>query len=152
MLWIQFTEDHVKARFSARELEVYELTAAAEYPDDGGAAVVPPDAPKRMPEIINQVCNRFRGKIRSNPQVVALGPTGTLPDFCIFSAAIIARDSLIALPPTEEGMTNPRQKEHDAAEKELAGLTTLSANAFIFDEAVPANTSVRAGGKPLLDF
>ena len=151
MPWVLFTADHVKARLAARELAVYEAISHAEDPDEDGEAEVPADAPERLPAIIEQVCNRFRGAIRSNPRVTSLGPAGTLPDFVIFSASVIARDSLIALPPVEEGMTNPRQKEHDAAEAELKWLRTADPKVFI-DDTAQAASSVAFGGQPLLDF
>ena len=152
MPWITFTADHVKARLSARELETYEDVSRAEYGEDDEEPSVPPDAPERMPAILEQVCNRFRGAIRSNPRVSVLGPAGTLPDFVIFSAAVIARDSLIALPPIEEGMTNPRQKEHDAAEAELKWLRTADPKVFADDEAAASSNGGAFGGQPLLDF
>ena len=151
MSWITFSADHVKARMTVRELAVYESVSRAEYPEEGGEAEVPDDAPLRMPAIIEQVCNRFRGAIRSNPRVTLLGPAGTLPDFIIFSASVIARDSLIALPPVEEGMTNPRQKEHDAAEAEFKWLRTADPKVFVDDED-QASSGVAYGGQPLLDF
>lgn len=150
MSWVIFTADHVKARFSTRELETYEDTARGEY-DEAGETEIPEGAPLRMPEIVKQVCNRFRFAILSNPNVSALGPDGTLPEGLVFSAAVIARDSLIALPPSEEGVTNPRQKEHDAAEAELRAIRSMSAAAFAVDSP-PAPASPLFGGDPLLQF
>lgn len=147
MAWILFTETHVKDRMSARELDVYEAVSRAEYPDDGGPAEVPADAPLRMPGVIKQVCDRFRFSILSNPNVSALGPDGTLPEGLIYSAAVIARDSLIALPPTEEGMTNPRQKEHDAAEKELRDIRTAPAAPFAIETPSPITSSSIGGDR-----
>lgn len=152
MPWVPLTAQNVIDRMSAREVDVYESVSRKEYDEDGEEPpAVPVDAPERMPSVIEQVVNRFRGKIRANPNVSAMGPAGTIPDFCVFSAAIIARTALIALPPTQEGMTDPRRDEYRAAEKELEGLASLHAGAYGEDPPV-ASSSPSFGGSPLLDF
>lgn len=152
MPWVTFTVDHVKARMSAREVETYELVSRKEYAEDeGDPPDVPEDSPERLPLIVKQVCDRFRFAILANPAVTDLGPDGTLPEGLVYSAAVIARDALIALPPTEEGMSNPRQKEHDAAEKDLKDARQLPAAVFAVD-APTATASAGYGGKPLLEF
>jgi hypothetical protein len=139
--WITFTADDVKARMSARELEVYEVTATE---DD----VTPID---RMAAIVAQVLAMFRGAIRSNPATTQMGAAGTLPDLCIYYAAVIGRNSLIGLNPVSEGMTDPRREEQKAAEKMLADLRTMSSQAFA-DDPVAAAASSSYGGEDLLDF
>jgi len=139
--WITFTADDVKARMSARELAVYESTATT---DD----VTPID---RMAAVVAQVLAMFRGAIRSNPTTTEMGAAGTLPDFTIYSAAVIARNSLIGLNPVSEGMTDPRRDEQKAAEKMLADLRTMSSQAF-GDDPVSASVTSSFGGADLLDF
>ncbi|WP_193214803.1 hypothetical protein [Luteolibacter marinus] len=144
----------MKSRLAVRELETYEATALSEYPEGGGEAEVPGDAVDRLPEIAAQVLARFRGMIRANPRVTQLGPTGTLPDFCIESAAIIARVGLVGLNPVPEGMTDPRRDEYRNAEKFLESLRGMEASAFLDDEtpAAGANVAPAFGGNPLLRF
>lgn len=138
---------------SQRELDVYESVSRAEYGDDDAPPEVPADAPERMPQIIEQTVNRFRMAIRANPRVSSMGVAGTLPAGLVYSASVIARDALIAMPPTEEGMTNPRQKEHDMAEEELKALRTMNPSAFEDDPvAPPSPIAPSSGGDCLLHF
>ena len=152
MPWVTFTADHVKARMSARELETYEIVSRKEYADDDGESEVPIGSPERMPQIVKQVCDRFRFAILSNPAVSVLGPDGTLPEGLIYSASVIARDALIALPPVEEGTTNPRQKEHDAAEAELKAIRTMPGAAFVVETSSDTSGSSASGGDSILEF
>lgn len=151
MPWITFSADHVKARLSSRELDVYEETATANNDDSDGNPTAP--STPRLPEIVDQVCNRFRGAIRANPLVTVMGDAGTLPDFCIYDAAVLARAALIGLNPVPEGMTDPRRDEVRAAEKALEALRTMNPKAFA-DDPAPAGSEASAsyGGAPLLDF
>jgi hypothetical protein len=154
MPWIPFTPDHVNSRMSAREVGVYEETSLAEYPEEGGEAVVPDDAAARMPQLIAQILAEFRGKIMANPKVTFLGPAGTLPDFCIGPAAVLVRTAMIGLPPVPEGMTNPRRDEYNDAKALRDSLTSLPASAFAEAEAAPAENpaSSAVGGDPYLRF
>lgn len=150
MPWITFTPDHVLARLAVRELEVYEAVAGGEYQEDGSVAV-PADAPERMPQIVEQVCDRFRGAIRANPSVRSMGPAGTLPSFVIYDAAVIARHALIGMPPVPEGMTDPRRDEYRAAEKLLADLREMDAKAFE-DDPAPSPVAANYGGEKFMQF
>ncbi|RYD83977.1 MAG: hypothetical protein EOP84_06785 [Verrucomicrobiaceae bacterium] len=151
MPWGAFTSAHVKARLAARELEVYEETARREYPEGGGEAAVPVGSPDRLTLIVAQVCDQFRGAIRANPLATTLGAAGTLPDFCIAHAAVVARVALVGMNPVPEGMTDPRRDEYREAMKFLEGLK--SAPASLFDE-VPASSAGGSdfGGNPALCF
>ena len=154
MPWIPFTEDHIKSRIASRELEVYEETAQSEYPEEGGDAVVPNDAVERLPSIVIQVLAQFRGAIRANPQATYIGPPGTLPDFCIASAAIFGRVALVGLNPVPEGMTDPRRDEYKNAEKFLESLSTMSPAAFL-EADTPSESSTGGGsfgGNALICF
>jgi hypothetical protein len=141
--WTTFNEEDVKARLSARELEAYEETAA-----EGDEEAI-----NRLAVVVRQVMASFRGAIRSNPNVTAMGAEGTLPDFCIFHAAVLARHSLIGLNPVPEGMTDPRRDEYREAERFLRDLRTLSSQAFGDDlTASSSSSSISYGGKALLNF
>lgn len=142
MSWVTFTADHVRARLAARELEVYQDTATV----DAG------DTPEqRLDSIVAQVCDQFRGAIRMNPLVTAIGAAGTLPDFCIAHAAVVARVALVGMNPVPEGMTDPRRDEYREAMKFLERLK--DAPVSLFAEAAPAASSCASyGGNPLLDF
>lgn len=141
--WITFTAADVKARMSARELEVYEAVAG-----EGDEEAI-----DRMEAVVAQVLASFRGAIRANPNVTEMGAAGTLPDFCILHAAVIARNSLIALTPVPEGMTDPRRDEQREANTFLKDLRTMSSQAFGDDPPVTTSSSPASyGGAALLDF
>ncbi|MBK1884829.1 hypothetical protein JIN85_20635, partial [Luteolibacter pohnpeiensis] len=106
----------------------------------------------RLALIVPQVCERIRGRIMANPRVHALGPAGTIPAFMIFSAVVIAKAALIAIPPLEDGETGPRQRQLNQAESELRSLSDMDPKAFAIAEPPSASSSVRYGGQPLLDF
>jgi hypothetical protein len=128
---------------SARELEVYESVAG-----EGDEVAI-----DRMAAVVAQVLAAFRGAIRANPNVSAVGVAGTLPDFCILPAATIARNSLIGLNPIAEGMTDPRRDEQREADRFLRDLRTLSSQAFGEDPpTTSASSSASYGGAALLDF
>lgn len=150
MNWIPFTADHVKARLAARELEVYEATAGAEYPEEGGVPAVPADAVERLPAIVTQVLAQFRGVIRGNPRVTYVGPPGTLPDFCIAAAAVLGRVALTGLNPVPEGMTDPRREEYRSAERFLEELGKMAGSAFLEGDAGGGDGC--AGGEAVLVF
>ena len=124
MPWVTFTEDDIKSRLAVRELDVYEDTAGKE--SDGSPATVP-----RLPIIRAQVLAQVCGAIRSNPRVDALGPEGTMPDFCVAWAAVIARVALVGLSPVPEGMTDPRRDEYRDAVKGVESLRSMHPNAFV---------------------
>jgi hypothetical protein len=139
MSWTSFTADHVKARLYEDEYSAYDAVSGTDI--------------DRLAEIVTQTCNRFRGAIRANPQVTSMGAAGTLPDFCIFDAAVIARTALIGLAPVTEGVTDPRRDEYNAAKKTLESLATMDAKAFGDDPvAVAGSSEASYGGAPLLNF
>lgn len=154
MPWVPFTEDLAKSRFSAREVEVYNEIANSEYPEDGGDAELPPDAPDRLPIIRDQILAEFRGAIMANSAVTYFGPAGTLPDFCVGPAAVLVRAAMIGLPPVPEGMTDPRRTEYDDAVKTRNSLRSMNGSAFAEVEAAPAENpaSSAVGGDPYLRF
>lgn len=145
MSWVTFTDDHVRARLAAREMEVYQDTATEDAEDAGDT----PEA--RLASIVSQVCDQFRGAIRMNPLVTEIGAGGTLPDFCIAHAAVVARVALVGMNPVPEGMTDPRRDEYRAAMDFLKSLK--DAPASLFADPVPAASSCDGyGGNQQLDF
>jgi hypothetical protein len=53
-----------------------------------------------------------RGKVAScRDNLSKLGPAGTIPSECLFSAATIARDALVGALPLTEGATDVRKEE-----------------------------------------
>jgi hypothetical protein len=144
MPWVTFTEDHVRSACAAREMETYEDTATAESEGVTGAST------PRLPGIVEIVVARIRGAIRGNPKVETMGEAGTIPDFAVYHAAVLARTALLGLNPVAEGMTDPRRDEHKAAEKFVESLMTMSPAAFGDDPV--ASTCENYGSATYLDF
>lgn len=139
MSWVTFTSADVKGRLSDDEAELY-VEAAGESQD-------------RLEAIVTQTLARFRGAIRSNPAVVSMGAAGTLPDFCVFDAAVLARTALVGLSSVPEGVTDPRTAEYTAARKFLDSLSSMKAEAFGDDPTLDATAETASyGGADLLDF
>jgi len=139
MSWITFTADHVKARLYEDEHEAYDAVSGSDI--------------DRIAEIVTQTCDKFRGAIRSNPQVTSMGAAGTLPDFCIFDAAVIARTALLGLAPVQEGVTDPRRDEYNAAKDALKLLSAMNPKAFEADPSeAPSSSAASYGGADLLEF
>jgi hypothetical protein len=153
MSWETFTVDHIKARMAVRELETYEEVSRAEHDETADAAIVPVGSTDRLTLIHGQTLAQFRGAIRANPQVTEMGAAGTLPDFCIAWAAIIARAALMGLPPVEQGMTDPRRDEYRDAVEGLKSLRSMSSTAFTdSDPVAESSTAASYGGNDILDF
>jgi hypothetical protein len=141
MPWVTFTAADIKARLYEDEHEVYDAASGEDI--------------DRVAVIVEQVCNRFRGAIRSNPNVVSMGAAGTLPSFCVFDAAVIGRTALIGLAPVQEGVTDPRRDEYNAAKDFLKSLSTMNVKAFEDDPAESGgdtSASSSYGGSDLLEF
>lgn len=146
MPWVNFTADDVKSRLAERELETYEDAAGLSPTGEQNVDL-------RMDAIVSQVLGQFRGKIRSNINVSALGPDGTLPDFCIAPAAIIARVGMLGLNPIAEGQTDPRRDEYQNAIKELNGLDRLNPAAFALADPTSSDlTGGNYGGYDWIEF
>lgn len=99
MSWITLTEAHVKARLATAELEEIEEAGEVESTD-------------RLAGILTQVTALVRGKVLTCDENLAkVGDSGTIPEECLWAAATIARDSLVASLPVAESETSPRQEE-----------------------------------------
>jgi len=149
MPWVPFTEADVRAISSEMEVERFQEVGSKNFPDDSGDPVAP--AANKLPAIVSQVLARFRGEIRSNPADIPMGPAGTLPEFCIESAAVIARDKLTGLPPYVEGMPNERYTENRNAVSFLNGLKSRKEIAFA-DDSEAGEPDALVGGEPFLEF
>lgn len=149
MPWITFTAAHIKEGLAVRELAIYEETAAVDF--DG---IIEEVAGVRIAAIAARIADQFRGIIRANPLVSALGPEGTIPSFCLPWAIAIARVSILGLNPAEEGRTDPRRDEYTDAIKGRDSLKAMSANALaVVDTATPSTLgSVYFTGSANLDF
>lgn len=140
MPWTTFTSDHVKSRVSDDEIEVYESVANSGVGDT------------KLPAIISQVCDLFRGACLSNPNLTFLGPAGTIPDFCVFHAATKAVNALLGLPPVAEGMTSPRRDAERAADDFLKIIKEMNSKAFEETPATSETSNPSSGGSALLEF
>lgn len=148
MPWISFTADHIRESLAVRELAIYEETAGADF-----QGVVKGAPGERIAAIAARVADQFRGIIRANPQVLTLGPAGTIPGFCLPWAIAIARVSMLGLSPVEEGRTDPRRDEYTDATKGRDALSTMNAAAFALTEVASTAAPLASyGGSPLLVF
>jgi hypothetical protein len=158
MSWTTFNAAVIKTRFSAREAQVYQQTAAKEYPEEGGGEAEVPDGQDpdaRINAIAAQVLARFRGAILANPRLTYIGAEGTLPEFCHESAAIIGRVGVLGLNPVPEGMTDPRVKEYQDALAFLKSLSSMSPAVFLetpVPSETPSTTCPDYGGECRLQF
>jgi phage gp36-like protein len=101
MPWITITDNDVLARITDDERDSIE--------EVGESGVSPA---KRLPGIIRQVTAMIRGKVAAcSDNRGRLGPSGTIPEECLYHACTICRDSLVASQPTPEGVTDPRKEE-----------------------------------------
>ena len=97
MAWIVLTEDHVKARIAAAEWTAY-VDAA--------------DVSGQVAGILLQVTGLVRSKAAScRENIGKMGPSGTIPDECLFAACTIARDALVGSLPLDEGASELRKEE-----------------------------------------
>ena len=148
MAWVSFSESDVQAGMSARELETYQAAAERTSADIGGET-----HDQLLPAVVSRVRDMFRGAIRGNPQLVKMGPPGTLPDFCISWAVAICRANILGLNPVAEGETNPRRDEYNDAIKGRDSLRTMHPNAFLDTDPVgESSNAVLYGGDKLLKF
>ena len=146
MSWIIVTKDHISARLSADESESY-VTAADQAKD--GIDI--------LDGIIAQVTAMVRSKVGANrDNRHQMGPSGTIPDECLFAACTIARDALIGSLPLSEGATDLRKEELRKAYEFLDAV----ANGDVLIESPLGDASADStsssipiyGGNPILDF
>lgn len=150
MPWVTFTADHVKDGLAVREIAIYEETASLDF---NGVSAESSGA--RIAAIATRIADQFRGIIRANPLVTELGPSGTIPSFCLPWAIAIARVSMLGLNPVEEGRTDPRRDEYTDAIKGRGSLSSMNVAAFALTDPESAESteySASYGGSALLEF
>lgn len=86
MSWITLTTDHIKARLAEDELLAIEATG-------GGTG-------DRLTDIITQVTSLVRSKVAACHKNDELGPSGTIPEECLHSAATLAKHDIRSSLPT----------------------------------------------------
>lgn len=140
MPWVPFTSADIKAHLLDTEVELYDDLA-----ND-------PVGESKLPAIVAHVVARVRGACLANPNLPYLGPEGTIPDFCVYHAAVQARHALISLLPVPEGYSDPRRDEKKSADDFLTSMKEMQPRAFLAEQAVVPASAPSFGGKPLLDF
>ena len=145
MSWTTLSADHVKARLAKDEVESY-IDAGGQFED--GSDI--------LGAILSQVTAMVRGKVTSNRDNLSkLGPSGTIPQECLFAAATIARDALVGSLPISEGSTETRREELRQAylllEAVAKGEIRIEAHDGSFPEA-SSEAQASFGGSPILRF
>jgi len=137
MPWVPFTSTDVRSRLYDAEDETWDAA--------GG---------DKIEAIVAQTIAKVRGAVRANSMVDSMGAAGTIPDFFVGDAAVIARAALLGLPPVVEGVTDPRKTEYDKAMEALKALTTMNPKAFADDPSPSSSESSTAsyGGDSKLEF
>jgi len=144
MSWTTLTEEHLKSRLSRDELDAYVETA------DQGVA-----GSDTVAAILSQVSSMVRGKVASNQDNLGkLGPSGTIPEECLFAACTIGRDSLAATLPLSEGDTDARKEENRKAHAFLDAVAEGKVRIEDSTGSIPEATTSGAtyGGATRLDF
>lgn len=139
MSWITLTEDHVKARLAADELDVIEATG-------GGSG-------DRLPGIISQVTSLVRAKVAACHKNT-LGESGTIPEECLHAAATIAKHDIRAsLPSTgSEDEGDMRKEEYREAINFLRDMASCKIAITTDGVTVEGQASGCYGGDPLYEF
>lgn len=144
MAWIILTEKHILDRFSEDERDSVESAGDQDC------------TTKRLPGIIDQITAFVRGQVAACSQNIGrMGPPGTIPAECVYHAATLARESLIATQPTLEGVLSNRERELNAANDYFPRVA--SCDVAIADDSgqypgEPVSVCAAFGGKPLLEF
>ncbi|MCW1913733.1 hypothetical protein OJ996_09115 [Luteolibacter sp. GHJ8] len=139
MSWVALQESDVLDRLADDE--------RASYEEAGESGTPTP----RLPGIINQVTATIREAIESNPQNY-VGDAGKIPPGAILHAATLARLLLIGSQPTNEGETNPRQREESAAWDYIKRIQDRKLT-FTDTPAPPRDASTGAyGGRCYMEF
>lgn len=139
MPWITLNEDHIKARLAEDELYSIEGTG-------GGAG-------NRLAGIIIQVTAMVRAKVAACHKN-KLGPSGTIPEECLHSAATIAKHNIRASL-SSTGSEDEGELRKDEYREAITFLNKV-ASCDIGIEAETGQVSGRAsgcyGGEPYYNF
>tara|TARA_R110000796_G_scaffold167313_1_gene284182 strand:- start:2444 stop:2884 length:441 start_codon:yes stop_codon:yes gene_type:complete len=109
MAWVKITKDqHILPRLNNTEMAGYE-DAVAENP-----------YASKIPDLIKQVTDRFRGAIQSCKNNTSFGASCTVPEECVYHAVSLIKRALVASNPnTNELQGTVRDSEYTAAETYL---------------------------------
>ncbi len=145
MSWTTLTAENIKGRLAEDELEAY---TQAGNPDTNGIY--------KIPEIIRQVTGMVRGKVATcRDNLNTMGPSGTIPEECLFAACTIARDALVGSLPLSEGATEVRKEELRQAYLFLDAIAACDVRIEDPGGVIPGtgpSIYPAYGGKPLLCF
>ena len=142
MAWITLTEDDIKSRLSANEIETWDDAG-----QDEGAEV------SRIPGIITQVTGLVRGRVASCRDN-QLGAAGLIPEELLWSAATIAKNMILnSIPAIGESAQSERSEENRLAHEMLAQASKCELLISGDDSTSTANQISSAyGGDTLLNF
>jgi hypothetical protein len=142
MAWISLTEDDIKARLSANELETWDSAGQ----DDG-------EVISRIPGIITQVTGLVRGRVASCREST-LGAACLIPEELLWSAATIAKNMILnSLPSAGQEVSDGRREEDRQAHEQLGQAADCKLQITGDDSVTTANqVESTFGGDDLLTF
>jgi hypothetical protein len=142
MAWITLTEDHIKDRLSANELETWDDAG-----QDAGSEV------SRIPGIIIQAVGLVRGRVASCRDN-QLGAAGLIPEELLWAAATIAKYMMLnSIPAIADNSQDERKEENRRAHDMLDQAAKCELLITGEDGIVTANQVASTyGGDCLLDF
>jgi hypothetical protein len=144
MAWISLNKDQLKTRLAKEELD--QIITVGGQGWDGQDIVA---------DLLAQITNHIRGKVASHsPNIQKLGPDGTIPQECEFTAYTIVRQSLIGSLPLSELATELRKDElrqaHTFLDQIADGKVRIeSANGELTESSSP---SVSYSGNKWMEF
>jgi hypothetical protein len=142
MAWISLTENDIKARLSANELETWDSAG-----QDEGEVI------SRIPGIITQVTGLVRGRVASCREST-LGAACLIPEELLWAAATIAKNMILnSLPSAGQEVSDGRREEDRQAHDQLGQAADCKLQITGEDSTTTANqVESTFGGDPLLTF
>jgi len=141
MAWIQLTENDIRSRLSANEIESWNDAG-----QDAGAEV------SRIPGIITQVTSLVRGRV-ATCRDSQLGLAGLIPEELLWSAATIAKNMILNSIPTGVEIAQERSDENRRAHEMLDQAADCKLSITGDDSVTTANqVASEFGGDCLLNF
>jgi hypothetical protein len=142
MAWISLTENDIKARLSANELETWDSAGQ----DDG-------EVISRIPSIITQVTGLVRGRV-SSCRKITLGAPCLIPEELLWAAATLAKNAILnSLPSAGQEVSEGRAEENRQANEQL-GQAAKCELLVTGEDSTTTDNQVEStfGGDPLLTF
>ena len=144
MAWVRIVQEkHLLPRLNDVELNAYNDSADnAPYLD-------------KIPALIEQVTNRVRGAIQTCKDNTSFGPSGTIPEECVYHAVSLIRHALVASNAnTNQLQGDVRTAESVAAEAYLQRVALCEEAISPSDGSIGDTTSsgIEWGSKPQLNF